>query len=280
MTEEKHFLIGDVSRICNISRKALRYYDEINLIPSLRDHDNNYRYYTEEALLAVPVIKYYKTMGFTLEEMKEFIEGENANIFKSLQASFLAKSKELKQQQQEIRRKHICVKEWYDLITEAETVISNDIREVSIKFVESSDLLFMDQDFDGNQKAALINIDFTKHIEKLENSIAGPVIINFSSRQDRMIRKEQRVKIMQKSVMPCPEEYSYQFGGSLMASCYHIGRHDDIGETYLKIAQWAKVNGYILDNQSFERYVTDYWTTNNISKFVTEIMIKVTRPNH
>ena len=30
---------------------------------------------------------------------------------------------------------------------------------------------------------------------------------------------------------------------------------------------------------AFERYVTDYWTTNNEALFVTEVLVRVRRPN-
>jgi len=62
-----------------------------------------------------------------------------------------------------------------------------------------------------------------------------------------------------------------------MLSCYHIGSHENIMDTYVKMDLWARDNGYSLAGESFERYVTDYWTTNNNSKFVTEILIKASR---
>lgn len=278
MKKNGQYFIGDMSRICNISKKALRYYDQINLIPSHRENYNNYRFYTDESLLAVPVIKYYKQMGFTLEEMKEFIEGHNSNVFKSIQTSFQAKLKELEKEQEKIRRKYVSVKDWYELIIEAETVIDNDIREVSIKFVQPSNILFQDQVFENDIKSSIINLEFTKHVEDLDNEITGPVIINYSSFEDRLEDKEQNIKVLQKTIMPCPEENQYLFGGHLMVSCYHIGAHENIHETYLKIGRWARDNGYILGEESFERYVTDYWTTSNTSKFVTEILIKASRP--
>ena len=277
MDKKEQYFIGDMSRLCNISKKALRYYDEINLIPSQRDDSNNYRFYTDESLLAVPVIKYYKQMGFTLEQMKEFIEGNNSNVFKSIQQSFKEKLRELEQDQISIQRKHVSVKDWYELIKEAETVIENDIREVSIKFVGSSSILFQDQIFDNNIKSSIINLEFTKHVEDLENAITGPVIINYSSYKDRIDGKEQNIKLLQKTIILCQDEHLYEFGGHLMLSCYHIGAHENIRDSYLSIELWARDNGYTLDSESFERYVTDYWTTNNKSKFVTEILIKASR---
>lgn len=278
MKKKGQYFIGDMSRICNISKKALRYYDQINLIPSHRDDYNNYRFYTDESVLAVPVIKYYKQMGFTLEEMKEFIEGINSNVFNTIQASFQEKLGELEKEQEEIRHKYVSVKDWNELIVEAETVINNDIREVSIKFIEPTRILFQDQVFENNIKSSIINLEFTRHVEDLDNEITGPVIINYSSVKDRIDNKEQNIKILQKTIMECSEENLYQFGGHLMASCYHIGAHENIHETYLKIGRWARESGYVLGEESFERYVTDYWTTSNTSKFVTEILIKVSRP--
>ena len=68
------YSIGQVSKLCNISQKTLRYYDKIGLIkPDKVDDSNNYRYYSRETLLFVPVIKYYKQMGFKLEEMQELL---------------------------------------------------------------------------------------------------------------------------------------------------------------------------------------------------------------
>ncbi|WP_250645590.1 MerR family transcriptional regulator [Salidesulfovibrio onnuriiensis] len=267
-----------MSKICNISKKALRYYDKINLIPSQRHDYNNYRYYTYDALLAVPVIKYYKQMGFTLEEMKEFIEGHGTNVYRSIQRSFLSKIKELEAEQELIRRKYVSVKDWYDLILEAETVIDNDIREVSVKYVDTSKLLFLDQTYENDIKDSIINIEFTNFVESVENEITGPVIIQFSSMEDRLEDREQPIKILQKTLMPLREENTFRFGGQMMVSCYHIGPHEQIHETYKKIARWAKDKGYALSDEVYERYVTDYWTTSNASKYVTEILIKASRP--
>ncbi|UZP66769.1 MerR family transcriptional regulator [Desulfovibrio mangrovi] len=278
MKSKIKYSIGDVSRICNISKKALRYYDNIDLITSQRQDYNNYRYYTYESLLAVPVIKYYKQMGFKLEEMRDFIEGKTtSNVYKAIKSSFTSKIEELEKLQEDIRRQYVSVKDWYDLISEAEMVLENDIREVSIKFVESSEYMFQEQEFDNDIKGAIINIEWTNYVESQNNEITGPVILNFSSLKSRMQNKPQHIRILQKTLMPAPETTRVKLGGYLMASCYHIGTHDTLHETYSKICRWANKFGYALGEETYERYVTDYWTTRNDSQFVTEILIKATR---
>ncbi len=278
MKSQKRYSIGDMSRICNVSKKTLRYYDEIGLMPSQRNGLNNYRYYTSESLLAVPVIKYYKQMGFTLDEMRAFIEGSDPDAYRKIQRSFLGKIAELKREQEETHKKYVSVKDWHDLLFEAEMVVNNNISEVSVKYVEPVDLLFQEQHFDTDLKAAIINIDFTNHVDALGNEIIGPVILNFLSLDDRMHNREQRIRIMQRTLNPCPEDQVLRFGGRMMAACYHIGPHENLCATYEKILSWTRRHGYATGADSYERYVTDYWTTRNTAQFVTEVMVEVSRP--
>lgn len=277
MKLKNRYSIGDISRICNISKKALRYYDEIGIIPSKRNEHNNYRYYTKESLLAIPVVKYYKQMGFTLDEMRFFIEGSDQDVYKKIQDSFLQKIADLKKEQEETHKKYISVKYWYDLVFEAEMVINNNIHEVSIKYVELTDMLYLEQIFDADIKSAIINIEFTNYVESLENEIIGPVVLNFRSHSDRVHNKEQTIRVMQKTLKPCRPEQTAKMGGCMMASCYHIGPHETIHETYEKMHTWMRRHGYVPGADSYERYVTDYWTTRNAAQFVTEIMIQASR---
>ena len=277
MKYKTRYPIGDVSQLCNISKKTLRYYDKIGLITTQRKDYNNYRYYTYESLLAVPIIKYYKQMGFKLNEMREFIEGNASNVYRTIQKSFVAKIEELGKTQEEIQKQFISVRDWYDLIMEAELVIDNSVREVAVKYVDSSELLYLEQTFDSDIKGAVINIDFTNYVEEMNNKITGAVILNFSSFQDRMQNNSQTIRILQKTLVPCPPEVTMKFGGHMMVACYHIGPHETIHETYEKICKWARKHDYTLGVGSFERYVTDYWTTKNEALFVTEILIQASR---
>ncbi len=163
------------------------------------------------------------------------------------------------------------------MILEAEMVIENNIHEVSVKYVEPKTLIYQDQMFDNDLKAAIINIEFTNYLEKIRNAISGPVILNFSAHDDRLKENRQKIRIMQKSLSPIAEERRFSFGGSVMATCYHIGPHETIHETYRKILTWAGKHGYVPEEDSFERYIADYWLTSNSVQFVTEIMLKVSR---
>lgn len=276
MEHKECYTIGDVSSICGISKKALRYYDKIGLIsPDKIGNDNSYRFYNRETLLNVPVIKYYKQMGFKLEEMRLLLE---SHTFRSLEERFRNKIEELKRDEREIYIRYTSVKDWYDLILEAGSVLEYHADEVSVKYVEPYTALYFEQDFSYSYAESIINIEFTNYVESINNAITGPVMINFPSFRKHMEGGAKRVRILQKAILDCsPDTPVARLGGCLAIACYHIGSHDQIRETYEKMCAWAAKHHYQCGEESVERYVTDYWTSHDEGQFVTEILIKVTK---
>jgi Predicted transcriptional regulators len=272
---EELYAIGKVAEICKITKKALRYYDEMCILsPDKVADESGYRYYSKKNLLSVPIIKYYKQSGFKLDEMRGFLEGTTYDFFDK---SFRKKIYELKELEKEINLKIRSVKDWHDLIVEAQMIIENNVCDVAIKYIDNRTLIFLEQDFKYDYMDSIINLEFNNYVDSINNAITGPVIICFPSFEDKINGKCSKMKIMQETILKCKEEKSIEFGGCMVAACYHIGTHETINETYKKIQEWTKSYGYICSEESYERYVTDYWTTKNVDKFVTEILIKVKR---
>ena len=271
------YTISQMSEISKISKKALRFYDDLGLISCKRHGGNNYRYYTQDELLAIPPLKYYKQMGFNLSEIRAAFEVGSNTSLSALRKIFMSKIELLQQDEKLLFLRLTSVRDWLELLHEAEIVLENCQQSVSVKYIPPERMLFMDQTFVSDIKSAIINMDFTNYVEEVGNNITGPVIINFSSIENRVQNEEQPVKLLQKTVFPCGEDKMADYGGHLAASCYHIGSHETIGSTYRKLQRWCATNNYICDNGSHERYITDFWTTNNDSLFVTEVLVKVSR---
>jgi Predicted transcriptional regulators len=77
----KLYSIGEVSRILNIPVKALRNYDQIDLLkPSNIDASTKYRYYSYEQFFIIDVIRYLnKTLNVPLEDIKILIDENKGN---------------------------------------------------------------------------------------------------------------------------------------------------------------------------------------------------------
>lgn len=77
----KLYSIGEVSHILNIPVKALRNYDQINLLkPSYIDASSKYRYYSYDQFFIIDIIRYLnKTLCVPLEDIKLLLDESKGN---------------------------------------------------------------------------------------------------------------------------------------------------------------------------------------------------------
>lgn len=66
--------IGQFSKEVSLSTRTLRVYEELGLICAHTRGENRYRYYTSEQIDLVERIKKFKSIGFSLEEIRSLLE--------------------------------------------------------------------------------------------------------------------------------------------------------------------------------------------------------------
>lgn len=77
--------IGQLAESAGISEKALRIYEKKGLIHSVRNAENNYRYYDEKEKEALQKIVMFKFLGFSLDQIYAFLEeGKELSMEESL----------------------------------------------------------------------------------------------------------------------------------------------------------------------------------------------------
>ena len=267
------YSIGEVGKLCNVSKKTLRFYDKIDVIsPDYISEENNYRYYSKDTVLFVPVIKYYKQMGFKLEEMKTLLD---TDCFDTHTERLRDKIDELKKEREAIAIAYTSVNDWYNLIREAKGVIENKAIQVSVKYINTINACYMKTPFDNNYRESVIIIDWTNYLEEIGHEITGAVYLCFPNFEEKLNGQSTEAIIFQQGANDVDPSRTRDFGGKMMLSAYHIGTHDTINETYARIRDWADQYGYRLGASSIERYVVDYWTLNRSEDFVTEILVEI-----
>ena len=82
------YKIGELSRLCSIPVKTLRYYDDIGLLPAdVIDKYTGYRYYTPARLADCYQILALKELGFSLEQIREHLSsGDTTAILEKRKA--------------------------------------------------------------------------------------------------------------------------------------------------------------------------------------------------
>lgn len=70
---DKNITIGEAAKIVGISAKAIRYYESIKLIGSLKREANKYRTFTNEDIQKLLIIKKARALGIPLSEVKKIL---------------------------------------------------------------------------------------------------------------------------------------------------------------------------------------------------------------
>ncbi|GCE17354.1 MerR family transcriptional regulator [Dictyobacter kobayashii] len=73
-----YYSIEQVATRAQLTKRTLRYYEEMELLPQAERTEGNYRRYTEEDLQRILYIKSLRElMGFSLSEIRKFLQAED-----------------------------------------------------------------------------------------------------------------------------------------------------------------------------------------------------------
>lgn len=275
MGESKEFYqIGEVAKICNIPIKTLRYYDEIELlIPRKVDPESNYRYYSNDQLALVLVIKHFKEAGFTLKEIKVLLGREDLeyntkkinekcididnkiNDLKMLKEKlqfFIKESKKEKKKHKEIK---VEVKEIpVSYVAYIRSKGACTIEEFTVRYCKLISLI-EENNF---------------HITKNAMAIYYDNCIDFEDKK----KKEYDIEVC----MAVSEDREIaglvrKFGGFKAATAIHYGSYDNMIETYRKMFKYIYENGYEICGEPIDNYLVDIINTSDPENYVTELII-------
>lgn len=75
---KEYYSIGEVSKIKDVTIKALRYYHKVGiLIPKYIDEETGYRYYSIDQFVHIDIIKGCRTLGTSILELQDIFKNPN-----------------------------------------------------------------------------------------------------------------------------------------------------------------------------------------------------------
>ena len=93
--------IGKLAKMSGVSTRTIRYYEDIGLLECAAKTDANYRLYGDKEIKRLEKIMLFKSLGFSLEEIKTILETEEnqkiTQLFKKRMRAFEQKMTELSQ---------------------------------------------------------------------------------------------------------------------------------------------------------------------------------------
>lgn len=168
--------ITDVSVMMNLSSRTLRYYEEIGILKSIRQKDNNYRYYDDDSLKRIKQIMILRNMQIPISDIIEIFRSESTAV---LLQKFIDKLESIDKEVENLSQLRIVVNEFLQ-----------NIKDKGINSI--SDILTLEEKV--NEFITEINKDFALPpitIEKSNDSSKYYAMISVSN--ERMDRAKEKL---------------------------------------------------------------------------------------
>lgn len=149
------YTIGEFSVITGITKKTLRYYDEINLLKSKNvNKQNGYRQYSEVNIITANKILTFKNFGLSLAEIKRLIrdnDSSNLNLNMILIKRMSEIDNNINELKSQIKRiKKYCKKERSEPVPKSNFIINKTL-------FKSGQILYLDFISDESNYHSFIN---------------------------------------------------------------------------------------------------------------------------
>lgn len=270
---QSKFLIGEMSRLHNISKQTLIFYDKMGILkPNKIDEKNGYRYYTLEQFEELDTILTLKEIGMNLNDIKEYLNRRTLNNSIELleeQDNYLEKRiEELSDIRKKINKK-MKILNRTKKIQEEKVVIEE-------KYMEEEYIIAMEvkPPYDSYN----IEIAVKRLFDKLEE-----LHLNYTYELGSIVQKENLYKgdyHRLRWVFNCLNEYIDRDDVIIKPkgkyiSIYHRGPYDETEKSYNKLLEYIREKGYKIIGDSYELDLIDNFSVSSEKEYLTELSILV-----
>lgn len=265
-----YFTTGEFAKIVGVTKHTLFHYDKLGIFSPRIKGENEYRYYSAFQVEPFFVISALKELGMPLKEIKEYLEVRNPQKLISL----------LNIQNERIDKeitKLIATKDLISQKIKTTQSLYNIKNEKIFISKEETELLFISEAL-ASSEYENIPLSFANHMKScIENNITVPFSVGqmLSLNDVKNTNYNSYNFFYTKISAPLIKKTIYAKNEGSYLTAYHTAGYDSIGETYLKILEFADKNTLILDDYFFEDVILDELSVSGYENFVIKTSIRI-----
>lgn len=280
---KNYYSIGKVSTLCNVPIKTLRYYDKIGLlVPEYRKCDSNYRYYTQDQILTLFIIRKLKHLGIPLKDISQIVCKKNASAMGAcIRERLYEISNAIESLNNQYAEGQLLLERLEKGHNILETEQSNWATEgIRVEDIPLGNVLFTRR-IKKNYKNSDVSVDrwfeLFEMVSQQKLRMVGSVILTYHNNPLEQFFKtdcDLEICIPINEFRPDLAEFK-QFGGYKAVTALHIGRNDEIIQTHIKAIKWLNQQGYSVAGPISEEYIISPVDINNEENHITKVMIPI-----
>ena len=281
------YTTSEFCKLCGVSRKQLRYYEERGIISDVgRDENNNYRAYSMENIYEVVAAKALRNINMPVSDMRDIIFGKNVNSLRMSLEDHLDYARENLELSIQMYQQSVAA---YARLSEALAYLKQSQKSPEILFeyevMERNEQMVVavdyEADFEDDGYEDVAHLPQIQDIADTVNAISFGSLIyvtydHFDSSVPAFNEEIHKYHIAVPVLDRKKASHQYMkipaFRG---LSAIHIGtpKNGRLVETYMGLMNWAKKNGHELGDWSVEEWLISPMITNNKNLWVIQILI-------
>lgn len=294
MKEVKKYTIGDMAKLCGISPRQLRYYDQRGLIrPSYKNPETGYRYYTEDQIEAVFYINELKNTGISNDSIQRLCEKRNIDqLVQELQSNLVMVENEIMESLDRYRKivnSLVVNTRALAYFHGQEAIDCHDYPRfwIDITRVPNSKILYIKSNNTTNFE------DRSRYAEHIANlTVLGNSLHAKLDNLKILIRKHTSIEALGRAETVVGEEDYLariilegddisdanivdNYGGWNAVTTISIGDRTSLTKAYKTLLRWASDHDIKVSDMAIEEYLVDTFSSTNESEFVTRILIPI-----
>lgn len=262
------YTIGQFSRICRVTAKALRHYEKIGLLAPARVKPvNQYRYYTSEQVALLNQITFMKELGIPLKVIKRMIDRQEgpeevANLLEGHRKHLL--------QQVDLCNSRLFKLARWQKTQEVQTMSEVVHYDVTIKMVPEVQVV--------SKRQVLTNLPqdlpdlMRSSLEQAGDACAGAPMVIYHDEE----YNPERVDVEAAWPVSDAARATGKLPACQAVSVVHVGPYDKLEQAYGAAFAYINEHGYRVAGPMRDVYFNDPATTPP-EKLVTEILVPVVK---
>jgi DNA-binding transcriptional MerR regulator len=267
--KRKYYKTGELSKIYNLGRDSLKYYEKLGLLNPGRD-TNSYRMYTIKDICNLNLIKELRSLNFSMQRIKEYLENRNVNTTKNMLNEEIQL---INEKLEELIAHKECLSKRLSSINN--TVDHANFNRIELLYISKRKALTVNSNvtFDENVDYLIqrLNEKFDDKFYVLGNSNFGAVFDTKSVSKGIFNNYKSIFYLLDDNAT----NYNFIIDEGYYVTYTYKGDYKKTGKIIPMLNKFIEFNNYTVLGDPIEIYKIDIYETSIEDEYVTQVQIPV-----
>lgn len=267
--KRKYYKTGELSKIYNLGRASLKYYEKLGLLNPGRD-TNSYRMYTIKDICNLNLIKELRSLDFSMQKIKEYLENRNVDTTREMlleEVRFIdEKLEELSSHKESLHKRLSSINN---------TVEHTNFNRIELLYMPKRKVLTVNSNvtFDENVDYLIqrLNEKFDDKFYVLGNSNFGAVFDTKSVTKGVFNNYKYIFCLLDDDA----KNYDFIIDEGYYVTYTYKGNYKQIRKILPMLFKFIEFNNYTILGDPLEIYKIDIYETSIEDEYVTQVQIPV-----